>query len=131
MFSRVELEFLNEKAQVNEGYRRVIQHRINKKLETFKEDLDILSKNPKTRSWINEILSSVTKNSNNVTEYSNTSRNQEHLVLSSFIKNKTEDYSGVVVPRERFELTTIQSSAGRSPSLSYLGNLRLIFSSDI
>ena len=88
MFSRVELEFLNEKAQVNEGYRRVIQHRINKKLETFKEDLDILSQNPKTRRWVNEVILSVTKNRNNVTGYSNTSQNHENLVLSSFIKNK-------------------------------------------
>jgi hypothetical protein len=47
---------------------------------------------------------------------------------STFIdQNNSINNAEVVVPRVRFELTTIRSSAGRSPSLSYLGALELIF----
>lgn len=42
MFSRVELEFLKGNARISEGYGRVLQHRINKKLESFREVLPLL-----------------------------------------------------------------------------------------
>ncbi|MDQ1279552.1 MAG: hypothetical protein QG670_814 [Thermoproteota archaeon] len=100
-----------------------------KKLMIIREDSDVLSKNAKTRRWVDEVILSVTKNSNGVIEYSNISLKQDNAVFSLPIKNKTADYSEYLVPRERFELSTIRSSAERSPSLSYLGGLRLILSS--
>ena len=82
-FSRAELNYLKGEKSVNSNYKRVLLHRIYKKLDCFREEiLPILARNNRTRSYVE----SITENSN-ITKFSNISKNNEQLKNSLFLQN--------------------------------------------
>ena len=83
MFSKTELEFLKGKLKVSETYARLLRLRINKKVESLREVIPILTANGYQIPY-------VTENSNVVTEFSNASlRNPSFHQSENNLKNNS------------------------------------------
>ena len=87
LLSKAELEFLRGTKSVSSNYERVLFHRIFKKLVCFRDEiLPVLARNQKTLPWVE----SITENCNRITNFSNTTRNDEMLQNSLFLQNSTK-----------------------------------------
>ena len=72
MFSKAELEYLANPQRFNNGYDRVLAHRIKRKLRDFESQvLPALMQNETTSTWLRQL---VTKSCYSVTETRNNNR---------------------------------------------------------
>ena len=99
MFSNKEIDYLKGKIKPNHDYERVLRSRINRKIQDLKnETIPLLIENDFTKKQILELIrqfeSSVTENSNVVTEFSNIQQEKTPSISteSIIVPNKRRDW---------------------------------------